>query len=85
MSVGVPVIASDAGGPKEIITDMEDGLLFKRKSAKHLSSKIELLINDYNLTEKLIFKGYENVKNNFNIRNTSKNYLKIYRESAFIL
>ena len=85
MSVGVPVIASDAGGPKEIITDMEDGLLFKRKSAKHLSSKIELLINDYNLTEKLIFKGYENVKNNFNIRNTSKNYLKIYRERAFIL
>ena len=72
MSVGVPVIASDAGGPKEIITDMEDGLLFKRKSAKNLSSKIELLINDYNLTKKLIYKGYENVKNNFNIRNTSK-------------
>ena len=38
----------------------------------------------YNLTKKLIYKGYENVKNNFNIRNTSKNYLKIYRESAFV-
>ena len=43
MSVGVPVIASDAGGPKEIITDMEDGLLLSVNQQKTYLQKSNCL------------------------------------------
>ena len=41
MSCGVPVIASNIGGPKGYIVSGENGLLFKPKDANDLSLKIK--------------------------------------------
>ena len=46
MSCGVPVIASNMGGPKEYINFGENGLLFKPKDADDLANKI-MTYNNY--------------------------------------
>jgi glycosyltransferase involved in cell wall biosynthesis len=46
MALGRPVIASNAGGPAEIISDGSDGLLVRPSDPESLSSAIEGLIRD---------------------------------------
>ncbi|MGC1300207.1 MAG: glycosyltransferase family 4 protein, partial [Alloacidobacterium sp.] len=46
MEAGVPVIASRAGGPLEIIADGEDGLFFEPGDEHSLSDAIEKLLSD---------------------------------------
>ena len=43
MSVGTPMVATNACGPLEIIDDQESGLLFEKSSSEGLADKIEML------------------------------------------
>jgi len=53
MAAGLPVIASDAGGVREIITSGIDGLLVNCNDAAHLSAAMESLAADEDLRERL--------------------------------
>lgn len=54
MISGLPVISSSCDyGPKEIVKDNFNGVLFEVGSEKDLISKIELLINNYKFATKL--------------------------------
>lgn len=55
MSCGCPVIATECGGPSEIITDGFDGLLIPPGDVKALRDALERLIKDKQLREKLAF------------------------------
>ena len=43
MSVGTPMVATNACGPLEIIDDQDSGLLFEKSSSEDLGKKIEML------------------------------------------
>ncbi|RBI62207.1 hypothetical protein DMJ13_10010 [halophilic archaeon] len=45
-AAGVPVVAADAGGMAELVTDGEDGLLFDRSDADDLSAVLRKLADD---------------------------------------
>lgn len=60
----VCVIATNNGGPLEIIDDQENGLLFDR-SSDDLAAKIEFLYNNKKVKESLANAGYEKVKKVF--------------------
>ena len=45
MSVGTPLVATNACGPLEIIDDKVNGLLFEKNSSRDLANKIEALCN----------------------------------------
>ena len=64
MAEGIAVIATEKGGPLEIIENGVDGLLFDG-SSEDLSKKIELLYNDEKLREMLVQKAKEKVKEKF--------------------
>lgn len=64
----VPMIATNNGGPLEIIEDGVDGLLFD-SSSNDLSSKIEMLYENKELQSYLIENGYKKVKNKFDKNN----------------
>ena len=62
----VPVIATNEGGPLEIIDDMKNGIFFDR-SVDDLVEKIKLLHHNEKLRADIISNGYKKIKNNFDI------------------
>lgn len=61
----VPIVAADAGGISEVIVDGETGLLAKVGNAADFASKVNLLINDETLQDKLTSNGYQYLLDNF--------------------
>ncbi|MFH1781014.1 MAG: glycosyltransferase, partial [Patescibacteria group bacterium] len=59
-SAGTPVAASDIGSLKEVGGDACQ--YFDPKNINDMSEKIFKLISDNSLKEKLIHKGFENIK-----------------------
>lgn len=57
MMCGVCVVASDSGGPLEIIDDGVNGLLFKTFDAEDLADKLNLLQHNFELRMKYALKG----------------------------
>jgi glycosyltransferase involved in cell wall biosynthesis len=71
----VPVIATNRGGPKEIIDDKEDGLLFDR-SSDDLAKKISLLYHDRNFLKELSQNAYKKAIEKFEY---NKQLEKLYK------
>jgi glycosyltransferase involved in cell wall biosynthesis len=65
MSVGTPVVAADAGGTPEIITDGEDGFVVPIKNARALAERIAQLVNDNNLRARIGMAGQKTVQERF--------------------
>lgn len=65
MACGCPVLATNAGGVPDIITDNENGLLCEPRSAESLKEKILLLLESKELREKLRSNGLATVKNHY--------------------
>lgn len=75
MAKGVPCIASDIDGPKELIKDNRYGLLFKSEDYSDLSKKLEYRINNMNVNKNFI-KRYLN--KNFEIVSMSSKLMELY-------
>lgn len=59
---GVPVVATDCDGPKEIFFKDKIGILVKRENVNSLAEGIELALTDSNLRQELIAAGLERAK-----------------------
>lgn len=80
MSRGLPVIASDSGGPKEIITEGEDGLLVTPADADALAQAIRRLCTDTKLRHKLSEGALHTFDRRFDYDDFYWKILKIYEE-----
>lgn len=67
MAVGLPVVATDVSGFKEVILDNQTGLIVKRKSAEEIYKSIKTLIINPRKREELGLNGVKRVRNKFNI------------------
>ena len=65
MQVATAVIGSNSGGVVEIIDDEKTGLLFENQSYESLAKRIELLMNDAQLKEKIARAGQEKCQEMF--------------------
>jgi glycosyltransferase involved in cell wall biosynthesis len=65
MIAGRPVIATNVGGPAEIIRDQISGVLVSPHSSTDLENGIRLLMNDRPLYEKISQYGYRQARNIF--------------------
>lgn len=70
MAAGTPCVGADGGGLREIITDGEDGLMFRPEDHNDLAEKINLLLDDRALREKLIANAKKKVREKFSIETT---------------
>ena len=59
MAAGLPVVASDTPGYDEVVTDGVDGLLVTPRDPSALAARIELLLEDHALSERLAAAGRE--------------------------
>jgi len=79
MGCGVPVVATDTSGNKEIIRSNENGLLIPVGNIEALANAIITLLTNKNIRDKLIKNAYETVKDNFDENNINNQYQSYYR------
>ena len=76
----IPVIATSAGGIPELITNNETGILVEVENFQMLSQKINYLLDNEVLQDRLSLNGYNFVLKNFTWKTILPNYIKFYEE-----
>ena len=61
-----PVVATDVGGISELMRNNETGFLIKKGADDELFKKLEILINDEKMSQKMGNAGKKFISNNFN-------------------
>lgn len=83
-AMGVPTIASDIGGMKELVENFmpqyAKHLLFEKGSSRNLAIKIDELLNDKKLYNEISAETIEVVRRNFTIGIFRKNLLEIIND-----
>ena len=79
MSYGLPVVASRIPPFEEIIDDGINGILFEKDNTKDLAKKINYLMNDDNLLNKIPQKAINHMKNNYSWDHIAKDYIDIIK------
>ena len=74
-----PIIASNTGGLKEIITDNYDGMLFPKEDYRKLSHKIEILLLDDKFKNIIIKNAKTKFKQNYDSKIMSLNYSNLIK------
>ena len=78
MSYGVPVIASDLGAPKEIITDGENGFIVSPTETEKLAETIIKLLTDEDLRKRLGRNGKQHVESVYQLEAYGRSIEKVY-------
>lgn len=58
MAKGLPIIATDVGGVRDIIKGLENGLLVSSKSSDAIAQAVTMLLEDRELSRRLVSNGY---------------------------
>jgi glycosyltransferase involved in cell wall biosynthesis len=72
MAVGTPVIAPNAGGPREIITDDLNGLLANPGDLLDYIRKLRLVSTDAEFRQRLVNRARQTVEERFTIQRTAR-------------
>ncbi len=78
-SIELPVVSTDSGGPKEIITNGENGIITPNNDENALSDAITYLLENPEKRAMFGKKGRENVLTNFSSENMAQSIEKIYK------
>lgn len=80
MAMGCPVVATAIGGPLSIVAEGETGFLVPPGDAKALADKLEVLLRDAALRERMAAAGRERLEARFSFANTVNELEALYRE-----
>ena len=78
MMAGLPVVATDCGGPREIILDGETGFLVPTGTPTLLAEKIELLLRSPSLAAKMGEAGRRRIEQSFSLTTMVRDYEKLF-------
>lgn len=78
MAKGKPVIATNQGGPKEIIVENRNGYLIEPKNFIELSEKLSSLISDQELRIKMGQESKIITNEKFDVNVTIDNYIRLF-------
>jgi|GEM_PF-1690050 len=88
MSLGIPVLSSDAGGMKEIMKDGHNGLVFASENKQSLKNKLkELFTLSEEIRKDYINNAFKTLEENFDLKEMQVKTIKEYYNliSSFIL
>ena len=80
MALGVPVVATNAGGNPEIVQDGESGFLVPAFNMETTAKRISLLLDDEKLRLQFGKMGKDIISNIFSIEIMTNKYLQVYNE-----
>ena len=75
-SSGVPVVATDDGGPRDIIKNCKNGILVDVSNTKNISKAINKILDEKKLWKMLSENGMKNVKTHYTWKAHVDKYLK---------
>ncbi len=78
MACGVPVIASNLYGVRKVFQDGEQGYLFENKNSIDLAEKIDKILNNDILAQKMGEQGRDLVLKKYSFEKMQKNLLNLY-------
>lgn len=81
MGYGIPVVATNHGGPVEIISEGEDGYLVEFTTANQMAEKVELLLSNERLRKKMGMSGAKKKKEKFSISTMVDEVEKVFRKA----
>ncbi len=77
-SMGKPIVTTDSVGCRESVDDGENGYLIPIKAPEILAQKIDEILSDNQLYEKMSQKSREKAINEFDIKHIVEQYMEIY-------
>ena len=78
LSMGVPCVASNIEGPKEILRNERGGTMFNNGDSVDLATKIEEIILNYNVVKKLTWNDKEAIKERYSIQSMCIKLMEVY-------
>ena len=78
MAAEIPVVASNIAAIPEVVKDGKTGFLFKPNNYLELANKVNLLLQDGRLRERMGRKGRERVQKEFNWGNVAQRVRGVY-------
>ena len=75
---GVPLVASDSGGPKELFENGISGILLRKREATEIAHSILRLADNASLRQQFSDAGKRYVRNKFSVQATSGKLLELY-------
>jgi len=79
MALGKPVIATDGGGTREIVENGETGFLIGSSRPEELSGKMNLLLDNAELREKMGIAGKQRIQKYFSIAKMESEFVSAYK------
>ncbi|MCX7760509.1 MAG: glycosyltransferase family 4 protein [Hydrogenothermaceae bacterium] len=79
-SMSKPIVTTNTVGCREVVEDGKNGFLVPVKDSIELAKKIEILINDRDLREKMGKYGREKAVKEFDIRRVVDEYISLYEQ-----
>jgi glycosyltransferase involved in cell wall biosynthesis len=79
-AAGLPVVATNAGGPKELIRDRENGFLTPPKNASRLSDTLAYALKNPELCKKIADQGQKDAED-YSIEKHVEHTLQLYRRT----
>ena len=80
MSMGLPVIGSNAGGTTEQIADGWNGYLFENQNAADLAQKLELFLNEKDKLKLFGSRSIKRIEEKFSLEIHKEKILRLYQE-----
>jgi len=78
-----PVVATHSGGITSIIKDGVNGFLVKTRDSKAIAEKVNMLLEDEALRDKIAKKAYETVKEKFTWEKITEQFEEIYKKFRY--
>jgi glycosyltransferase involved in cell wall biosynthesis len=79
-AMGKPVIASDLGGPQELVLHKKTGLLVPASDTGALTEAMEMLLNAPKLADEYGRKGMEFAREMFDSQKNTRKIIQLYKE-----
>lgn len=80
MAAGLPVVATDVGGNREVVVDGQTGRLVPVGAVEQMAATMRDLLTDPTRAREMGAAGFARVRAEFNIENTAQRYLDAYGE-----
>jgi glycosyltransferase involved in cell wall biosynthesis len=78
MACGIPVVATDSGGPREIVVDDETGFLVPCGDSQSLSQRIGRLLDDPDKSSRMGAAGRKRVLSHFSLDSMIRRRTELY-------